>query len=107
MLYFDLYFLMENRRMLRTHDDTVTLPWTEQNSARSCGRTRFARLALPCPGPRVRRSWRQRCELQRMAGFLGDGEVVGVRGMLTEAFQGQRSVGSGYLPEQGLHGKGS
>jgi len=42
-----------------------------------------------------------------MAGFLGDGEVVGVRGMLTEAFQGQRSVGSGCLPEQALHGKGS
>ena len=49
MLYFDLYFLMENRRILRTHDDTVTLPWTEQNSARSCGRTRFA-LGTAMPG---------------------------------------------------------
>jgi hypothetical protein len=28
-------------------------------------------------------------------------------GMLTEAYQGQGSVGSGYLPEQAPHGKDS
>jgi hypothetical protein len=125
-------FLKENGRILRTHDDTVTLPWTEQNRARmkhgtqpagclrrchaalcactcTCGRTRrrTSRSAQSCAGPRVGRSWQQRCELRRMAGFLGDGEVAGARGMLTEAFQGQRSVGSGCLPEQALHVKGS
>ena len=91
-------FLKENRHILRTHDDTVTLPWTEQNRARTKHGTPHTagRLLASMPrsalrvhvhaGGRASRAWLGHARDLVFAGF-------GVSGATCSVWPGFREMG--------------